>query len=109
MEWEGGQAGTDRRSGRDVSGRQDHRGRNGHDNVPTASGLCSAGSVGSVSGPGVLSGWWRATPAIAGGYLTKVASGVGSLVGLASGLILGSLIMYYLLKDGSQFRRSVVA
>ena len=51
----------------------------------------------------------EATPAIAGGFLTKVVSGVGSLVGLASGVILGSLIMYYLLKDGSKFRRSVVA
>jgi predicted PurR-regulated permease PerM len=36
-----------------------------------------------------------------------VVSGVGTLVGLASGVILGALIMYYLLKDGTTFRRSV--
>ena len=31
------------------------------------------------------------------------------LVGFASGLILGALIMYYLLKDGTRLRRSLVA
>jgi putative heme transporter len=48
-------------------------------------------------------------PAIAEGFVTKVVSGVDALVGLASGLILGALIMYYLLKDGTRLRRSVVA
>ena len=48
-------------------------------------------------------------PAIAEGFVTKVVSGVDALVGLASGLILGALIMYYLLKDGTSLRRSVVA
>jgi putative heme transporter len=51
----------------------------------------------------------KTTPAIAEGFLTKVVSGVEALVGLASGLILGALIMYYLLKDGTRLRRSVVA
>ena len=46
---------------------------------------------------------------VTGGVLTKVVSGVGTLIGLASGLILGALIMYYLLKDGTRLRRSVVA
>ena len=36
-------------------------------------------------------------------------SGVDALIGLASGLILGALIMYYLLKDGTSLRRAVVA
>ncbi|MGH2700742.1 MAG: AI-2E family transporter [Actinomycetota bacterium] len=49
-----------------------------------------------------------AAPAIAEGFLTKVVAGIESLVGLASGLILGALIMYYLLKDGTRLRRSVV-
>jgi putative heme transporter len=49
------------------------------------------------------------TPAIAEGFVTKVVSGVDALVGLAGGLILGALIMYYLLKDGTSLRRSVVA
>ena len=49
------------------------------------------------------------SPALEGGFLTTLVSGVGSLVGLASGLILGALIMYYLLKDGTQLRRSLVA
>jgi putative heme transporter len=48
-------------------------------------------------------------PAIAEGFVTKVVSGVDALVGLAGGLILGALIMYYLLKDGTRLRRAVVA
>ena len=51
----------------------------------------------------------EAAPAIAEGFLTKVVEGVNSLVGLASGIILGTLIMYYLLKDGTALRRTVVA
>ena len=51
----------------------------------------------------------EAGPAIAEGFLTHLVSGVHSLVGLASGIILGSLIMFYLLKDGTRLRRSVVA
>ena len=50
-----------------------------------------------------------AAPAIGDGFLTQLVSGVDKLVGLASGLILGALIMYYLLKDGTRLRRSVVA
>jgi putative heme transporter len=50
-----------------------------------------------------------AEPTLTGGVLTKVVSGFGTLLGLASGLILGALIMYYLLKDGTRLRRSVVA
>jgi putative heme transporter len=48
------------------------------------------------------------SPAVAEGFVTKVVSGVNALIGLASGLILGSLIMYYLLKDGTSIRRSLV-
>jgi putative heme transporter len=48
-------------------------------------------------------------PAIAEGFLTKVVAGIDALVGLAAGLILAALIMYYLLKDGTSLRRSVVA
>ena len=48
-------------------------------------------------------------PTITGGFLTELVSGIDKLIGLASGLILGSLIMYYLLKDGTRLRRSVVA
>jgi predicted PurR-regulated permease PerM len=51
----------------------------------------------------------EATPMVTGGILTKLVSGIGTLVGVASGLILGALIMYYLLKDGTRLRRSVVA
>jgi predicted PurR-regulated permease PerM len=36
-------------------------------------------------------------------------SGIGALVAIAGGVILGSLIMYYLLKDGGSIRRSVVS
>ena len=46
---------------------------------------------------------------MAEGFVTKIVSGVDALIGLASGLILGALIMYYLLKDGTSLRRSVVA
>ncbi len=51
----------------------------------------------------------EAAPMISDGFVTRLASGVDKLVGLASGLILGALIMYYLLKDGTRLRRSVVA
>ena len=50
-----------------------------------------------------------AAPMIANGFLTKVISGIGSLIGLVSGIILGALIMYYLLKDGTSLRRSLIA
>ena len=43
----------------------------------------------------------EAAPAVAEGFLTKIVAGIDALVGLASGLILGALIMYYLLKDGT--------
>jgi putative heme transporter len=48
-------------------------------------------------------------PMIAEGVLATVVSGFHALIAIASGVILGALIMYYLLKDGSRFRRSVVA
>ena len=49
-----------------------------------------------------------ASPVIGEGLPAKLVEGVSSIIGLVSGIILGSLIMYYLLKDGSRFRRSVV-
>ena len=51
----------------------------------------------------------EAAPMIREGVVTALVSGVNSLLGLVSGLILGALIMYYLLKDGSALRRNVVA
>jgi putative heme transporter len=51
----------------------------------------------------------EAGPTIAEGVLAAFVSGVNSLLGLVSGLILGALIMYYLLKDGTKLRRNVVA
>ena len=51
----------------------------------------------------------EASPMIAEGVLTAFVSGVNSLLGLISGLILGALIMFYLLKDGTALRRNVVA
>jgi putative heme transporter len=50
-----------------------------------------------------------AAPMIADGFVTKLVEGVSSIIGLVSGIILGALIMYYLLKDGNKFRRAVVA
>jgi predicted PurR-regulated permease PerM len=49
------------------------------------------------------------SPAVGSGFLTTLVSGIGTLVGVASGMILGSLIMYYMLKDGTSMRRSLVA
>jgi putative heme transporter len=51
----------------------------------------------------------EAGPMIAEGVVAKLVSGVNSLLGLVSGLILGALIMYYLLKDGTKLRRNIVA
>jgi putative heme transporter len=50
-----------------------------------------------------------AAPMITTGVLSGLVSGIGALVAVTSGLILGALIMYYLLKDGTRLRRSVVA
>lgn len=50
-----------------------------------------------------------AAPMMADGFVTKLVEGVGSIIGLVSGIILGSLIMYYLLKDGTSLRQSFVA
>jgi predicted PurR-regulated permease PerM len=50
-----------------------------------------------------------AAPTVTGGFLTELVSGFDKLMGLASGVILGALIMYYLLKDGTRLRRSVVS
>ena len=44
----------------------------------------------------------ESAPMVAEGFLAKVVEGVGSIIGLASGIILGALIMYYLLKDGNR-------
>ena len=51
----------------------------------------------------------QAAPAVESGFLTHLVSGVSSLIGLAGGLILGAMIMYYLLKDGASLRRGLVA
>jgi predicted PurR-regulated permease PerM len=50
-----------------------------------------------------------ALPMITTGVLAGLVSGIGALVAIAGGVILGSLIMYYLLKDGGSIRRSVVS
>jgi predicted PurR-regulated permease PerM len=48
------------------------------------------------------------SPGVTVGFLTTLVSGVGTLVGLAGGFILGSLVMYYVVKDGTTMRRSLV-
>ncbi len=50
-----------------------------------------------------------ALPMITTGVLAGLVSGIGVIVAIAGGLILGALIMYYLLKDGTRLRRSLVA
>ena len=50
-----------------------------------------------------------AVPVIATGVLSGLVSGIGTLVAIAGGIILGALIMYYLLKDGTRLRRAVVS
>jgi predicted PurR-regulated permease PerM len=49
-----------------------------------------------------------ASPAITTGALSTLVEGIGTIVEVASGVILGALIMYYLLKDGRKLRRSLV-
>ncbi len=46
---------------------------------------------------------------IGSGFLPELVSGFDKLIGLASGVILGALIMYYLLKDGSRLRHSAIS
>ena len=50
-----------------------------------------------------------AEPTVTGGFLTELVSGFDKLMGLASGVILGALIMYYLLKDGTRLRGAIVS
>lgn len=47
-------------------------------------------------------------PTIQFGFVSTLVSGLGALVVIASASILGALIMYYLLKDGTRLRRSFV-
>jgi predicted PurR-regulated permease PerM len=49
-----------------------------------------------------------AAPMITTGFLSGLVSGFGTVVAVVSGVILGALIMYYLLKDGTRLRRAVV-
>ena len=49
-----------------------------------------------------------ADPMITTGVLSGLVSGIGVLVAIAGGVILGALIMFYLLKDGSRLRQAVV-
>ena len=49
-----------------------------------------------------------AEPMITTGVLSGLVSGIGALVAIAGGVILGSLIMFYLLKDGARLRQAVV-
>ena len=42
------------------------------------------------------------SPAASGGFLSELADIFDTAVGIASGIILGALIMYYLLKDGTK-------
>ena len=48
-------------------------------------------------------------PVVGRGSLTRLVSGVGSIVGLVSGLLLGLIVLYYLVKDGTRIRRDVVS
>ena len=51
----------------------------------------------------------EAAPTVKSGALAGLVSVVDSLIAIAGGVILGTLIMYYMLKDGTRLRRSVVA
>ncbi len=51
----------------------------------------------------------EASPVVTDGVVSKIVEGVGSIIGLVSGIILGALIMYYLLKDGATLRRNAVS
>lgn len=47
-------------------------------------------------------------PAIAEGFVTRMVSGVGTIIGFVGGSILGVLILYYLLKDGGRIRHGLI-
>jgi predicted PurR-regulated permease PerM len=48
------------------------------------------------------------SPTVTQGVAHAVVGGLGTLAGLAAGAILGVLIMYYLVKDSTQIRRTVI-
>ena len=47
-------------------------------------------------------------PTVTLGMVDELINGISALAGLAAGAVLGVLIMYYLLKDGPELRRTVV-
>ncbi len=49
-----------------------------------------------------------ASDTITTGVLAGVVSGFSTVIAIVSGIILGALIMYYLLKDGTKIRRALV-
>jgi len=50
----------------------------------------------------------EAAPMVSSGVLAGLVSGFNTIIAIASGVILGALIMFYLLKDGTRIRRGVV-
>lgn len=46
---------------------------------------------------------------LGGGSVTTLVSGIGVIVGIATGTLLGLIVMYYLVKDGARLRRDFVA
>jgi putative heme transporter len=79
-----------------------------HKALHKAADLTNAVSVDQSSLDALRKAIDDAAPMITTGALAGLVSGIGTLVALASGVILGALIMYYLLKDGTRLRRAVV-
>ena len=48
-------------------------------------------------------------PSVTSGFARVVVAGLSAVAGLVIGALLGVLIMYYLIKDGTKLRRSLVA
>jgi putative heme transporter len=79
-----------------------------HKALHKAADLTNAVSVDQSSLDALRKAIDDAAPMITTGALAGLVSGIGTVVALASGVILGALIIYYLLKDGTRLRRAVV-
>jgi predicted PurR-regulated permease PerM len=77
--------------------------------ITNVSQLTDTISVDEASLQSVKAAVQDAAPMIAAGILAGIVSVFGTLLAVLSGSIIGLLIMYYLLKDGTSMRKSLVA
>ncbi len=77
--------------------------------ITSLSDLTDVLSIEEASLQAVKKAVQEAVPMITTGILAGIVSVFGTLIALVSGSILGALVMYYLLKDGTGMRKTLVS